>query len=352
MSQLTILDIKAPHCPFNHRLDPGDNHCNGMGIEKPGYEVLSEDHPDFDEWLAVVRGIDFNNVIATNIAVPDFSGISYIPTIRRGDGNLLKQYNPKYVGIRLEDVVSPRKLQVPENLERFGLPSGTLPILQCYGSDLLIENLWPYRRSVFKRLAKLGFVAATSVNYSIWDDQPHGERLINIKRGLITFEDWQSLGVPTIPHIYWYGYRDLDAWASWFAANPCVAVAAINLQTIKQDTQWEPAIEQLSYFLNKLSRPVHFLINGPASLERMNQLQDIFPTFTLSNAYATRMASAGQLLQVDVDGDTLHADYSPTPRSDVFRFNNQLYERHLQRIRTERLTRLNKMKRASRLLSS
>lgn len=350
MSQLTILDIKTPCCPFSHRLDPGDNHCNGMGIEKPGYEVLSEDHPDFDEWLAVVRGVDFDNVHAADVPVPDFSGIGYIPTIRRGDGSLLEQYKPKYVGIRLQDVVSPRKLQVPETLERFGLPSGTLPILQCYGSDLLIENLWPYRRDVFKQLAKLGFAAATSVNYSIWSDQPHGERLINVKRGLITFEDWQSIGVSAIPHIYWYGYKDLDAWVSWLEANPCVAVAAINLQTIRQNAQWELAVEQLSYFVAKLSRPVHFLINGPASFERIRQLQEIFPSFTLSNAYATRMASAGQLLRVEEDG--VHADYSPDARSNVLRFNTQLYERHLQKMRAERLTRLSKMGQVSRLLAS
>lgn len=343
MSQLTILDIRAPHCPFTHRLEDHDNHCNGMGIERPGYDVISEDDPLIDEWLSVVRGIDFGNVSARAIELPAFSNVSYIPTIRRGDGELLKTHKPAFVGIRLEDVVSPRKLMVPENLNRFGLPPDTKPILQCYGSDMLIENLWPVRREIFQQLAKLGFVAATSVNYSIWDDQPHAERLINIKRGLITFEDWQAAGVPAIPHIYWYGYKDLDAWAEWLKNNPHVAVAAINLQTIRTASEWERAIEHLTYFVGKLERPVHFIINGPANLGRIRQLEDLLPSFTLSNAYAARMASAGQLLQSNAD-DTW-AGYSPSPRSDIFGANNSLYERHLVTARAKRKAKIKEMER-------
>jgi hypothetical protein len=298
-----------------------------MGIEKWGYDVITEDDPLIDEWLAVVRGIGFRNVVAKRIDLPSFADVNYIPTIRKGDGDLLKSHKPAYVGIRLEDVVSPCKLMVPDNLDRFGLPSGTKAILQCYGSDMLIENLWPYRREIFAKLARLGFVAATSVNYSIWDDQPHAERLINIKRGLITFEDWQSAGVPSIPHIYWYGYKDLGAWAEWLSDNPNVTAAAINLQTIRSGSGWERTIEHLSYFASKLDRPVHFLINGPASLARIHQLKDIFPNLTLSNAYATRMAAAGQLLHSD--HDETWADYSPEPRSDIFGANNGLYERYM-----------------------
>lgn len=348
MSQLTILDINAPHCPFKHRLDPGDNHCNSIGIEKPGYEVLSEDHPDFDEWLAVVRGIDLGNVRAADIPVPDFSDTGYIPTIRRGDGSLFEKYKPKYVGIRLQDVVSPQELRVPETLARFELPDGTLPILQCYGSDLLIENLWPYRREVFKRLTKLGFVAATSVNYSMWNDQPHAERLINVKRGLLTFEDWQNVGMPTIPHIYWHGHKDLDAWAAWLHDNPNVAVTAINLQTIRQNAEWDRTVEQLRYFVSKLSRPVHFLINGPATLHRIEQLREVFPSFTLSNAYASRMAAAGQLLRTE--DDVILAGYSSAVRSDIFRSNNQFYEQYLRRMKAKRTGRMQATKSTRRAL--
>lgn len=345
MSQLTILDIRAPHCPFTHRLEDHDNHCNGLGIESPGYDVITEDDPLIDEWLAVVRGIGFGNVSAHAIELPAFSDVGYIPTIRRGDGELLKSYKPAFVGIRLEDVVSPRKLKVPESLDRFGLPPGTKPILQCYGSDLLIENLWPVRRKIFQQLSKLGFIAATSVNYSIWDNQPHAERLINIKRGLITFEDWQAVGVPAIPHIYWYGYKDLDAWIEWLQQNPDVLTVAINMQTMRSATEWEQAIEHLAYFVAKLDRPIHFMINGPAKLTRIHQLKDLLPSFTLSNAYAARMASAGQLLHSNED-DTW-ADYSPKPRSDIFGANNSLYERYLASERAKRQARIKQLSRAT-----
>ena len=332
MGQLTILDNRAPHCPFVHRLEEHDNHCFSMGIEKPGYEVLAEDHPDIDEWLAVIRGIDLQNVRALPVMLPDFFNTDFIPTIRRGDSELLAAHKPKFVAIRLEDVVSRHELRVAKNLDRFGLPKGTKPILQCYGSDTLIENLWPLRKEVFAQLAKLGFVAATSVNYSMWDDQPHAERLINIKRGLITFEDWQAAGVPAIPHIYWYGYKDLAAWAEWLRANPDVDVVAINLQTIRSQLEWDQAMRHLAYFVSILKgRPVHFLINGPSSLVRVHELNDLLPSFTLSNAYVTRTASAGQI--ISRQDDDAWTNYSPLPRRDIFRSNSTLYEQYRAKMR-------------------
>lgn len=326
MGQLQLSDIPNSHCRFSHRLDDGDNHCNGMQMGRKGYDTIAEDSPDIDTWLASVRGIGLMDVVAQRIQLPVLP--DFIPTVRRGSNKLFTQYQPEYVCVLLGEVVSAVKLEVAKDLNvRFGAPLGTKFILLGYGSDQLIENLWPERKAVFSELAKLGFVGVSSVNYSIWDEHPHAERLINIKRGLLTFEDWQQIGVPAIPHIYWSGYKDLDAWVEWLDKNPTVEVAAINLQTLKSDNAWATAIEQLTYFADKLTRSVHFLVTGPQKLSRIAQVKSIFPNMTLTNGYALRMAANGQLIKTD--GTKSWAEFSDSDRSGISKSNVRLYEQYM-----------------------
>lgn len=339
MGQLQLCNVANPHCLFRHRLEEHDNHCFEMRMGRDGYEVIAEDSPNIDMWLASTRGIGLLDVVAKDVSIPRLP--NFIPTVRRGSGKLFTQYRPEYVGVLLRDVVSPVKLEVAKNLnERTGAPIGTKFVLLGYGSDQLIENLWPHKKAILEQLAVLDWAAVTSVNYSIWDDQPHAERLINIKRGLLTYEDWQDIGVPAIPHIYWYGRKDLDAWVEWLHKNPLIATVAINLQTLAAQDSWSKAMDDLTYFVSKLDRDIHFLITGPQKLARIEQLADIVPTMTLSNGYALRMAANGQLIKTD--GVDTFAGYSTADRSGISVSNTSIYERYVaqttQRSRSRMLT--------------
>jgi len=304
---------------------------------RDGYEVIAEDSPNIDTWLASTRGIGLLDVVAKDASIPQLP--NFIPTVRRGSGKLFTQYQPEYVGVLLRDVVSPVKLEVATNLnERTGAPIGTKFILMGYGSDELIENLWPHKEAIFEQLARLDWTAVTSVNYSIWDDQPHAERLINIKRGLLTYEDWQRIGVSAIPHIYWCGRKDLDAWAEWLSKNPLVATVAINLQTLGSQESWSRAMDDLTHFVGKLDRDIHFLITGPQKLARIQQLADIVPSMTLSNGYALRMAANGQ--QIETDGVETFAGYSTANRSGISASNTSIYERYVAQTNQHRRGRV------------
>jgi len=313
-----------------------------MQMSRIGYEVIAEDSANLDTWLASIRGIGLNDVVAKDISVPDLPG--FIPTVRRGSGKLFTQFQPPYVGVLLRDVVSPIKLEVAANLnERTGAPLGTKFILMGYGSDQLIENLWPKQSEVFEQLAQLGFAAVTGINYSIWDDQPHAERLINIKRGLLTFEAWQQLGVPAIPHIYWCGRKDLDAWLDWLTLNPSITTIAINLQTLESKESWATAMVDLAYFAERLSNSTHVLVTGPQKLERIQQVTQLFPNMTLSNGFVMRMAASGQL--IESDGHTVSANYSEADRSSISSTNFDIYDQYMRQAVRQRSPR------ASRLVS-
>lgn len=295
-----------------------------MEVGHPGYEVIAEDSPNHDLWLASVRGIGLLDVIAKSANIPDLP--LYMPTVPRGSGKLFTGYTPEFICVTLGDVVSTDKLLTPKDLhKKFGVPSQTKIILLAYGADRLIENLWPRRKAIFRQLTELGFSAVTSVNYSIWDNQPHAERFINIKRGLLTFEDWQEIDVPVIPHIYWYGRKDMDAWVEWFNKNRVVKVAAINLQTIKNSPRvWARAIEDLQYFTLQLQHPIHYIVTGPSIPVRIEELKKLMPKMTLTNGYAMRMAAKGFQLSIS-DGTTHHEHLKDYDRSDIAVINTSLY---------------------------
>jgi hypothetical protein len=333
MGQLQLSDVPNPSCPFTGKLEANDGHCFELGMGRAGYDVISEDHPDLDTWLASIRGVGLHNVVARPVQLPVLP--DYIPTVRNGSGKLFATFQPEYACVLLGDVVSPVDLNVAANLhKRLGVPIGTKLILLGYGSDQLIENLWPKRKEIFRKLAGLGFHAVSAVNYSIWDDQPHAERFINMKRGLLTFEDWQNLGIPAIPHIYWYGRKDLDAWIEWLELNPCVTNLAINLQTLRSDSAWSRAIEDLRYFSDKLKVPYHFLITGPQSFKRIKQIQQIFPDMTLTNGYASRMAANG--FQIKSDDVTSWPEFFDGDRSNILATNVGVYERYMALMRGNR----------------
>jgi hypothetical protein len=292
-------------------------------MESVGYETVGEDSPDFDKWIAEVRWVDINDVNAKDIALPTLP--RYIPIIPSGSRQLFTDYRPPMVAVKLGDVVSTEKLLVADCLEtRFGIPLGTKVILLCYGKDRLIENLWPRRHEIFSKLASLGFAGVAAVNYSVWDSQPHSERLINIKKSLLTYEDLQNIGIPAIPHIYWYGRVNLNAWLRWLDNNPTVGVIAINMQTLRKQQDWERALNDLRYFVTNLKRPIHFLITGPQTPLRVAEIKSVLPFLNMTNGYPVRKALASH--RISIDAQRVVQEYTPSNKSMLFQENVQQYE--------------------------
>jgi len=321
-TQLSIYQTKSPSCLFTGYVDGDDNHCKDHGMAPEGYMRIAEDSPEIGRWLAEVRWIDINDVTAKNIAIPKLPG--YIPTIGRGSAKLFEEYHPPVVAVKLADVVSPEKLEVIDSLEkRFGIPPGTQVVLQSYGKDRLIENLWPQRHAIFPKLASLGFAAVTAINYSVWFSQPHAERLINIKRSLLTYEELQGLNIPVIPHIYWSGKVNLDAWAVWLNDNSVVDTVAVNMQTMRSEHDWSRALAGFEHLASKLKRPIHFLITGPHTPIRIAQIKRVLPSMTLTNGSPARMAFASH--KMHSSGLRIKRDYSPKSKSILFQENSMLY---------------------------
>lgn len=324
---LRLHDQRRKDCIAAPLIEDDDFHCYSFDKSSNGYEVISEDSADVDEWMAEVRGLTFDNIKPYSTALPELP--SYIPTVTKGSHELFSRYRPHTVAVGLSDVVSEKQLRVCDSLkQRFGIPTGTNVLLLCYGKDKLIENIWPDRHRVFYELSKLGFAAVTGINYSIWDSDPHLERLINLKRSLITYNEWQRLSLSAIPHIYWYGYKDLDRLAEWLNCHPVVKTVAINLQTLKRNCDWHSAMKHLRYLLSRLEQNLHFLITGPQNLHRIRELCTILPSVTFNNSGAVNNAWSSRILILD---ETVKKRaYSPQHKSALLKLNSEFYHSVIQ----------------------
>lgn len=326
MAQLGIWDIRSQDCPFEDFIEEDDNHCFSLVSANQDYEVIGEDHPRFAEWLADIRNVGFNDIVAKDIL--NLNLPSFIPGIRRGSQKLLKDVIPPFVAISLGDIIKGNSLSMPDEIRsRFGIHPQSKLILLCYGKDRLIENVWTQRKVIFPKIASLGFDLVTAVNYSVWFNQPHGERLINLKRTLITFNEFQDLGIPAIPHMYWFGRKDILRWCDWFSKNKNVNFVAINLQTERErgNKVWDKTLEDIKFFISNMDRPLHFLITGPSVPKRIKQLKIVIPNFSLTNGNCARKAAFGFIISSE-NGDLLY-NHSQIPKNEIMKMNLAFYQR-------------------------
>lgn len=319
--QLGLWDSRSKDCPFGELLDEEDDHCYSFFHKKDGYEVIGEDHPEFGQWLADIRHVGFD-VVAKPI--PEQNLPLYIPVVRSGSQKLMDGVSYPVVAITLGDLFKGKELySIGDIRSRFGISRNSKIILLCYGRDRFIEQIWAKRTETFSKIASLGFDLVTAVNYSVWFNQPHAERLINLKRSLLTFEDLQKLGVPAIPHVYWSGRKDLERWRDWISLNPNTTYLAINLQTERGDFVWKQTLEDLSFFVSILERPVHFFITGPSTPNRIQQLREILPSFSLANGHCARQAASSYLLSQE--NGNIKREYSKLPKNEIMRKDIAFY---------------------------
>jgi hypothetical protein len=285
---LPFSELQNPNCPCIGLLDPEDIACFALGGGRSKYQFLDESSPFVAQALADCEGLGFGTVVARPMRLahnmPDF-----IPVVTHSSQKLFENFTPPYVGVMIDEVVSNELVVNPNIRKHMGIPPNSKITLLCYGLDKLIENIWPSHRHVLQQLLRSDIDFITSINYSIWHNQPHLERAINVKRSLIVYQTLQDLGFEAIPHIYWSGDADLRRWAVWLNGNPCVSAAAIDLQTIKGKDQalWIKSMAELTVFSSQLARPIRFVVSGPQTPQRIRDIINALGTsVTLTNGNA------------------------------------------------------------------
>jgi hypothetical protein len=181
--------------------------------------------------------------------------------------------------------------------------------LICVGNcpDRTLERLWRAEGrardrsdSIWMKIRVLGFDFATSLNFSIYLDDPRMEHLINIRRTWLTVAQMQrtSTLIP-IPHLQWATLPDLQRQLE-YARDQGFHTLTINLQMVRSET-WEvfagglPLIRELPN--------LRLLFTGAAGLRRIRRLVRVLPDPTrLAFTSATPHYLAERYTRLDRDG--------------------------------------------------
>jgi len=159
-----------------------------------------------------------------------------------------------------------------------GLRPGQLAVLAGYGEDPLVEALWTrrHRDGIIDQLAAQRWDLVLACNYSIYGNWPRAEHLLNMRRSLLLAQELADAGVPVAPNVYWYRLEDLARWAAWIADTAPPAIA-INLQTVRETTNWASWAEPGLYWLSEnIPEDLVVILTGLSRADRIATAADLF----------------------------------------------------------------------------
>ena len=290
-------------CPVTDYLEDGDSACYFFGGK---HQCLHCNHPDLAAHLADVKGLDFENVDAKSVSLPQLP--EFVPSVSSGSRYIFDKFSPPFVAVTLDKVINSKTLEVTDNIHRkIGLPEESKVLLLGYCNDELLEKIWNKRHQVLPKIASLDFDVMTALDYSVFLNQPHIHSLWNIKRSLITYEMLQKINIATIPHIYWLGNKDLCRWINWLRKRVCVKTVAICLSLIENDL-WEDTISDLDFFRKTINPDTHFIITGVASRARITDIVKTLPNVSITNGVCYAKSVSKEKI---VDGRTIQVLVPP-----------------------------------------
>jgi len=131
-----------------------------------------------------------------------------------------------------------------------------------------------------------------AVNFSIYDNYPSFDAIMNLKKRFISLERLQERGVKVVPDVGWQNYRDRDRVVSWLRSNG-VRYAVKNFQTVSVSAgtrNWVSMVEDLSYLRSKCP-DLHLFLVGCSSRKRMRSiLRGVGGPMSFVDAKAQRLA--------------------------------------------------------------
>lgn len=205
--------------------------------------------------------------------VPDLP--AHIPAISRPLRDPEAAARLEWVALHPERVVGAAGLR-RESAARgvrgyFGIPPNPRVALHFYAPDAVLERFWRVRRELYPAL-RTEFDVVFVPNFSVYEDAPRLEHVVNIKRAALVAAEMAAAGVPAVPDVGWYCREDLDRWADWLAAAGYPAVAfsfqAVGLRN-RAGGAWRGYLAGLEYLAGRLPPGTLFVLVGLSSPARL-----------------------------------------------------------------------------------
>ncbi|MFZ5642524.1 MAG: DUF4417 domain-containing protein [Bacillota bacterium] len=152
----------------------------------------------------------------------------------------------------------------------------TSMVMHMYIPDPPLEAFWRTRREIYPSLREFDLVIAP--NFSLYEDSPRFEHLINIKRSALVYSEMLHLGIRAIPDVSWATYKDLNRWAKYINTYN-IPVISTSIQTVRQNAgnYWRVYLKGIQHLSSKLSLETVIIIVGAGSVEKMKAIKSRIP---------------------------------------------------------------------------
>lgn len=277
--------------------------CDGQCTTCP---VRCGRREDLNGWLESIGGLSLDTPLRPQ---PKFRLTGYIPQLLNGLEVSAVMRRAPDVAVGIAKVLTSRgqvsRRALPREFGPYNLRAqwglNELTRLVCVGNylDDYLEQLWAAQREgdVWLRVQVLGFDFCTSLNFSIYLDDPRMEHLINIKRTWLTEARMQATSslIP-IPHLQWATILDLQHQLH-YAQEQGFHTLTLNLQMTKRQG-WDVVARGLPLIQAQLPEG-HLLFSGVVGLKRLELLARTFPTASFTSTTPHYLAQRRVRLQRD-----------------------------------------------------
>jgi hypothetical protein len=313
------------HCPAFRILCAGCTEpcryreCDGQCAACP---VRCHRHSSLDQHLAAIGGLDLDLSLRPQ---PPFRLARYFPQLTNGLELRSPLQRMPDVAVGIAKILTPAgrvsKRALPRRPGPFNLRAqwglSEISRLICIGNDKdeRLERLWAAQLKTtdpagdpWMQVRVLGFEFATSLNFSIYLDEPRLEHLISIKRTWLTVARMQQTStLIAIPHLQWGTLWDLERQLDYARAQGFHTLT-LNLQIAKRQA-WQ-TIEPGLQLIREQAPELRLLFTGVVSLRRLASLAGMFPTasFTsvtphyLAQRHVQYQRDGTRLIKQPVDG--------------------------------------------------
>lgn len=262
---------------------------------------------------------------------------SFIPILRSGMPSETELPELDLYGVTLTTILNDSgnvSYRTPQALRRsLRLPTSAKLALLSTCNDDKLNKAWfiVKQKDLWSRIANLELTFATSFAYSVYDDDPRSDQIINQMKNFATHEYLCSLGVPSIPFLFFNSQSDLDFKniIDWLTDRLDVTYVAMLAQSYKSKYEFERVLQQMRMICNEIDRPINFLIVGAAKAWKLRSIVSRFPTASIATSSPVNKGLGGVRVLSNLEQEAVGKDeatHAELIRTNIQQFNFSLDE--------------------------
>jgi hypothetical protein len=201
----------------------------------------------------------------------------FIPEVKTGL-NLENCKEIEFFAVSLGDITGTKGnilfKSVDEIRERYRLPENCKVILIGTAKDEILQTLWANsdKLQIWKHIANMGFNFITSFSFSVWDDDPRTDQIINQDRNFLTHDYFAHFRVPSIPFVFPFNEDDYEAFGKWIAERQDINIVAVYATSYSKIKNFSQLLKNIRKIQTYAKRKLKFLVIGAGTKEKITRL--------------------------------------------------------------------------------